>query len=90
MEGQHELNLICGHSVAAVSANDSAQRRCACNVQPPGRRGTYCKMNEPNNVKMVLKRPHHVLYLFFYGIELNFTGLKIKVKQPRGSWLLPV
>lgn len=31
MEGQHELNLICGHSAAAVSVNDSAQRRCACN-----------------------------------------------------------
>jgi len=54
MKGQQELNLICGHSVVAVSANDSAQRRRACNVQPSGRQHTYCEMNEPNNVKNLI------------------------------------
>lgn len=66
MEGQQELNLICGHSVAAVSA--SAQTRC--NVQPLCRRGAYHKVNEPSHVKMILKRPHHMLYLLSYGTEL--------------------
>lgn len=66
MEGHQELNLIFRHSVAVVSA--SAQT--GCNVWPLGRPGVYHKVNEPNHVKMVLKRPHHVLYLLSYGTEM--------------------
>lgn len=44
-------------------------------------------MNEPNNVKMVLKRPYHMLYLFSYGNELSWIlQIEIKVKQLPGSW----
>lgn len=82
LEGQHELSLTCGHSVAGVSDSEDVL------VMRSPLADEVCIARRMNPiVKKWLWRDHTTCCTCF-PMEMNcpgFSRLKIKVKQPCGS-----